>query len=142
MSLSNLAHSSRGATPILSVLRVPGWILMGGAARALTTFARRRALAALAPCALGRHYLRDKPPFLLRKAVLPRASPGPHFARWLARAPRLRATAFALSWEEAQHARFRRARAAPRWWLSLRALRKPIAPAGLAGYIESRSVVW
>ena len=28
MSLSNLAHSSRGATPILSVLRVPGWILM------------------------------------------------------------------------------------------------------------------
>ena len=57
--------------------------LGGGDARALPTCARRGALAALAPCALGGHYLNEKPPFLLRKAVLPRASPGPHLARWL-----------------------------------------------------------
>ena len=45
------------------------------------------------------------------KAMLPRASPGPHLVRWLARVARLRDTALALCWEEAQHARFRRARA-------------------------------
>ena len=48
-------------------------------------------------------------------AVLPHASPGPHFARWLARAVRLRASALALSGEEAQHARYLRTRAATRW---------------------------
>ena len=45
------------------------------------------------------------------RPVLPRASPAPHFARWLARVAHLRATALALSGDEAQHARFRRARA-------------------------------
>ena len=44
-------------------------------------------------------------------AVLPRASPGPYFARWLACVACLRATALALSGNEAQHVRFRRARA-------------------------------
>ena len=47
--------------------------------------ARRAALAALAPCAIKGHCKSEKPPFLLRKAVLPRSSPAPHFARWLAR---------------------------------------------------------
>ena len=45
------------------------------------------------------------------RPVLPRASPAPHCARWLARVARLRATALALSGDEAQHVRFRRARA-------------------------------
>ena len=45
------------------------------------------------------------------RPVLPRASPPSHCAWWLARVARLRATALALSGDEAQHAHFRRARA-------------------------------
>ena len=63
------------------------------------------------------------------RPVLPRASPAPHCARWLARVARLRATALALSGDEAQHVRFRRARAAPRWRHSLHALWKGTARA-------------
>ena len=74
--------------------------------------------------------LREREAALLRcKAVLPRASPCPHLVRWVARVARLRATALALSWEEAQHARLRRARAAPRWLHSVHALWKATAPA-------------
>ena len=99
-------------------------LLGGGAARALPTCARRATLAALAPCAVEGHCLSEEPPFLLRKAVLPRASPGPQLVRWVLRVARLRATALALSGEKAQHARFRRAHAAPRWRHSLYALWK------------------
>ena len=63
------------------------------------------------------------------RPVLPRASPASHCARWLARVARLRATALALSGDEAQHVRFRRARAAPRWRHSLHALWKGTARA-------------
>jgi len=45
------------------------------------------------------------------RPVLPRVSPAPHRARWLKRIARLRATAIALSGDEAQHVRFRRERA-------------------------------
>jgi len=57
------------------------------------------------------HCTSEKPPFLRRQPVHPRASPAPHCARWLARVARLRATALALSGDEAQHVRFRRTRA-------------------------------
>ena len=43
--------------------------------------------------------------------VLPSASRGPRRAWWLARVAHLRATALALSWDEAQQVRVRRARA-------------------------------
>ena len=62
---------------------------------------------------MDEHCTSERPPFLRRQPVLPRASPAPHCARWLARVARLRATALALSGDEAQHVRFRRARAAP-----------------------------
>ena len=91
--------------------------------------ARRDALATLAPCTLERHCTSEKPPFLRRQSVLPRASPALHCARWLARVVRLRATALALSGEEAQHVRSLRARAAPRWRQSIHALRKDTARA-------------
>ena len=45
------------------------------------------------------------------RPVLPRACRAPHRAWWLAHVARLRATAIALSGDEAQHVRFRRARA-------------------------------
>ena len=45
------------------------------------------------------------------RPVLPRASPASHRARWLARVARLRASAIALCWDEAQHVRLRRVRA-------------------------------
>ena len=45
------------------------------------------------------------------RPLLPRASPPSHCAWWLARVARLRATALSLSGDEAQHVRFRRARA-------------------------------
>ena len=58
--------------------------------------------------------LHERKAALLRcKAVLPRASPCPHFVRRLARAARLRATALALSGEEAKHMRLLCSRAAP-----------------------------
>ena len=82
-----------------------------GPARALPTRARRAALATLALCLTEGHCTSEKPPFLRRQPVLPRASPAAHCARWLARVARLRATALALSEDEAQHVRFRRARA-------------------------------
>ena len=91
--------------------------------------ARRAALATLVPRTMEGHCTSEKPPFLRRQPVLPRASPVPHFARWLARVARLRATALALSGDEAQHVRFRRARAAPRWRHSLHALWKGTARA-------------
>ena len=72
---------------------------------------RRAALATLGPRTMEGHCTSEKPPFLRRQPVLPRASPAPHFARWLARVARLRASALALSGDEAQHVRFRRARA-------------------------------
>ena len=50
--------------------------------------------------------------------------------RWVARVARLRATAHALSGEEAQLARLRRAHAAPRWLESAHILLKATAPAG------------
>ena len=53
--------------------------------------------------------------FLRCKAVLTRASPGPHYVGWRARVARLCATALAFSGMEAQHARLLRARAAPHW---------------------------
>ena len=59
--------------------------------------ARRVVLATLAPCTKEGHCTSDKPPILRRHAVLPRASPAPHIARWLTRIARLRATALALS---------------------------------------------
>ena len=71
----------------------------------------------------------EEPPFLRRQPVLPRANPAPHCARWLARVARLRTAALALSWEEAQHARLLRVRAAPRWPQSIHALRKDTARA-------------
>ena len=43
--------------------------------------------------------------------MLPRASRAPHCARWLARVACFRTTALALSSDEVQHVRFRRARA-------------------------------
>jgi len=79
-----------------------------GPARALPTRARRAALATLAPRTLKGHCTSERPAFLLRKPVLPRASPAPHCARWLARVARLRVSALALSGDEAQHVRFRR----------------------------------
>ena len=82
-----------------------------GPARALPTRARRAALATLVPMPLEGHCTSEKPPFLRRQPVLPHASPAAHCARWLARVARLRATALALSGDEAQHVRFRRARA-------------------------------
>ena len=82
-----------------------------GPARALPTRARRAALATLAPRTMEGHCTSERPPFLRRQPVLPRASPAPHCARWLARVARLRASALALSGDEAQHVRFRRARA-------------------------------
>ena len=60
------------------------------------------------------HCTSEKPPFLQHQPVLPHASPSPHFATWLARVARLRATALALSGDEAQHVCFRRARASRR----------------------------
>ena len=100
-----------------------------GPARALPTRARRAALATLGPYTMEGHCTSEKPPFLRRQPVLPRASPAPHCARWLARVARLRASALALSGDEAQHVRFRRARAAPRWRRSLHALWKGTARA-------------
>ena len=49
------------------------------------------------------------------RPLLPRASLPSHCAWWLARVARLRSTALALVGDEAQHGRFRRARAAARW---------------------------
>ena len=63
------------------------------------------------------------------RPVLPRASPPSHCAWWLARVARLRATALALSGDEAQHVRFRRARAAPSRRHSVHALWKGTARA-------------
>ena len=71
----------------------------------------RAALATLTARTMKGHCTSEKPPFLRRQPVLPRASPAPYCARWLARVARLRATALALSGDEAQHVRFRRARA-------------------------------
>ena len=102
-------------------------LLGGGAARALPKCARRAALAAFASRSMEGHCLSEKPLFLLRKAVLSRASACPHLVRWVARAACLHATALALSWEEAQHARFRSALAAPRSRHLLHALWKGIA---------------
>ena len=74
--------------------------------------------------------LHEREAALLRcKAVLRHGSPGPHLVRWLARVARLHATALALCWEEAQHARLLRTRAAPRWSDSLHAPRKGTARA-------------
>ena len=100
-----------------------------GPARALPTRARRAALATLAPRTMEGHCTSERPPFLRRQPVLPRVSPAPHSARWLARVARLRATALALSGDEAQHVRFRRARAAPRWRHSFHTRRKGTARA-------------
>ena len=56
--------------------------------------------------------LHEREAALLRcKAVRPWDSLVPHLVRWLARVARLHATALALSEEEAQHVRFRPARA-------------------------------
>ena len=88
---------------------------------------RRAALVAFVPCAVEEHCLSEKPLFLLRKAVLARASPCLNLARWVARVARLRATALSLSWEEAQHARLRRATAASRWQHLFHALWKGTA---------------
>jgi hypothetical protein len=68
------------------------------------------------------HCTSEKPPFRRRQPVLPRASPAPHCARCLARVARLRATTLSLSGDEAQHGRFRCARAAPRWRHSVHTL--------------------
>jgi len=73
--------------------------------------ARRAALAALAPCAAEGRCTSEKPPSFGARPCFHVQSPGPHFVRWLARVACLRATALALCWEEAQHVRFRRARA-------------------------------
>ena len=100
-----------------------------GPARALPTRARRAALATLAPRTVEGHCTSEKSPFLRRQPVLPRASPSPHCARWLARVARLRVSALALSEDEAQHVRFRRARAAPRWRHPFHALWKGTARA-------------
>ena len=62
--------------------------------------------------------------------MLPRTSPCPHLMRWVAHVACLLATALALSGEEAQHARFRCARTAPRWLESAYTLWKSAAPAG------------
>jgi len=79
--------------------------------RAFKARARRAALAALAPCAAEGRCTSEKPPSFGARPCFHVQSPGHHFVRWLARVARLRATALALCWEEAQHVRFRRARA-------------------------------
>ena len=100
-----------------------------GPARALPTRARRAALATLAPHTMQGHCTSEKPPFHRRQLMLPRVSPGPHCASWLARVARLRVSSLAFSRDEAQHVRFRRACAAPRWQLTLHALWKGTARA-------------
>jgi len=83
----------------------------GGPARAPPTRVRRAALATLAPRTIEDHSTSERPPFLRRQLVLPHASPAPDCARRLARVACLRASALALSGDEAQHVRFRSARA-------------------------------
>ena len=83
-----------------------------GPARAFPTRARaapswRHSVNAPWKCSAsagGRHSFGARP-------VLPRASPASHRARWLPHVARLRATALALSGNEAQDVRSRRARA-------------------------------
>ena len=72
-------------------------LLGGGAPRALSMDVRRAALVAFVTCAVEEHCLSEMPLFLLRKAVLARASPCHHLARWAAHVARLRATALSLS---------------------------------------------
>ena len=112
-----------------------------GPARALPTRARLAALATLTPRTMEGHCTSEKPPFLRRQPVLPRASPASDFARWLARVARLHASALALSGGEAQHVRFRRARAAPRWRYLLHAPWKGTARARSRGSFGARPVL-
>ena len=93
-----------------------------GLARALPTRARRTALATLGPRTMEGHCTSEKPPFLRRQPKLPHARRAPHCARWLARVARLRASVLVLSGDEAQHVRFRRTHAPPRWRQSIHAL--------------------
>ena len=84
-----------------------------GPAHALPTRARRVKLTILGACTMEGHCTSGGAPFLRRRDRFPRASPPSHCAWRLARVARLRATALALSGDEAQHVRFRHARAAP-----------------------------
>ena len=59
------------------------------------------ALATRAARTMEGHCTSENPAFLRRQPVLPRASPAPHCARWLARVARLRVSALALSRDEA-----------------------------------------
>ena len=88
----------------------------------------------------GREVHAQETAILRCKAVNPRASYGVHFVSRLAHVARLCATALAVAGEEAQHARLPRARAAPRWLWSLRALRKGTARArGRPSSVEGRA---
>ena len=68
--------------------------------------ARRAALAALASCATKGRCTSEEPPCFGARPCSHVQSAGPHLVRWVARVARLRATALALSREEAQHVRF------------------------------------
>ena len=85
---------------------------------------RRAVLATLAPCTVEGHCTSEKPLFLRRQPVLPRASPAPHCARWLARL-----CARSLWGRGPAHALPTRARAAPSWRHSLHTLWKSTARA-------------
>ena len=106
-----------------------GCLSGGGAARALATRARPAALVVIGPCPTEAHCASETAlSFGARPCCdVPAAASNeqPAFACAHTRA-RHRA---ALSQEEAQHARLRRARAAPRWLWSVHALRKATAPA-------------
>ena len=101
----------------------------GGAARALAACARRAALVGVGPCPMEAHCASETALSLGARPCsdVPAAASNeqPAFACAHTRKRHARA----LSREEAQHARLRRARAAPRWLESVHALWKPTAPA-------------
>ena len=90
-------------------------LLGGGAACSLATRARAAVTDGTRSMRHERALHKRETALLRREAMIPRASSGPHLVRWLARVARLRATALALCWEEAQHAPLLCKRAAPRW---------------------------
>ena len=100
----------------------------GGAARALAACARRAALVGVGPCPMEAHCASETALSSVHGRA-PTCQPRPPTSSWLARVRTRNAPPRALSREEAQHARLRRARAAPRWLESVHALWKPTAPA-------------
>ena len=102
----------------------------GGAARALATCARRAALVRVGSCPMGAHCANKTALFVgarLRSDV-PAATSNKQVSCVCAQETK-RHRARSLCREEAQHARWRSARAAPRWLDSVPSLWKPTVPA-------------